>query len=61
MLAPEERYAANCLRINDRVLVAEGHPRFTAALARLGYEPLELPMSEFRKQDGGLSCLSLRF
>jgi dimethylargininase len=60
-LAPAESYAANCVRINDRVLVAAGYPRFADALARLGYDPLPLEMSEFRKMDGGLSCLSLRF
>jgi dimethylargininase len=26
-----------------------------------GYKPIQLDMSEFRKMDGGLSCLSLRF
>jgi dimethylargininase len=56
-----ESYAANCIRVNDRVLVAAGYPRFADALARLGYDPLPLEMSEFRKMDGGLSCLSLRF
>ena len=61
MLAPAESYAANCVRINERVLVAAGYPRFADALARLGYQPLPLEMSEFRKMDGGLSCLSLRF
>ena len=61
MVAAEERYAANCIRVNDRVLVAAGYPRFADALARLGYDPLPLEMSEFRKMDGGLSCLSLRF
>jgi dimethylargininase len=57
----EERYAANCIRVNDRVLVAAGYPAFSDALARLGYNLLPLEMSEFRKMDGGLSCLSLRF
>jgi dimethylargininase len=57
----EESYAANCIRVNARVLVADGHPRFSERLAHLGYEPLPLEMSEFRKMDGGLSCLSLRF
>jgi len=57
----EESYAANCIRVNDRVLVAAGYPRFTDELVRLGYEPVPLEMSEFRKMDGGLSCLSLRF
>ncbi len=60
-LAAEESYAANCIRVNDRVLVAAGYPRFAEALTRLGYDPLPLDMSEFRKMDGGLSCLSLRF
>jgi len=56
-----EEYAANCVRVNDRVLVAEGFPRFDAALRALGYATLALPMSEFEKMDGGLSCLSLRY
>ena len=56
-----EEYAANCVRINDRVLVAAGFPRFDARLRALGYETLVLEMSEFRTMDGGLSCLSLRF
>lgn len=57
---PAEAYAANCVRVNDRVLVAEGYPRFLGELRRRGFAPLELGMSEFRKMDGGLSCLSLR-
>jgi len=56
-----EEYAANCVRINDRVLIADGFPRFAAALRALGYATIALPMSEFEKMDGGLSCLSLRF
>ena len=56
-----EGYAANCVRVNDRVLVAAGYPRFAETLARLGLDPLPLDMSEFRKMDGGLSCLSLRY
>ncbi len=61
VLAPEEAYAANCIRVNDRVIIAAGYPRFADELVRLGYAPLELGMSEFQKMDGGLSCLSLRF
>lgn len=56
----EESYAANCVRVNDRVLVAAGFPRLTAELEARGFNPLVLDMSEFRKMDGGLSCLSLR-
>lgn len=56
-----ESYAANCLRINDRVLVPAGFPGLRDSLERLGYAVLSLEMSEFEKMDGGLSCLSLRF
>lgn len=57
----EESYAANCIRVNERVLVAAGFPRLTVELGNRGFHPLELEMSEFQKMDGGLSCLSLRF
>ena len=60
-VAEEESYAANCVRVNDRVLVAEGFPVLTAELRARGFNPLVLDMSEFQKMDGGLSCLSLRF
>jgi dimethylargininase len=56
-----ENYAANCVRVNDRVLVPTGYPRLTMELIARGFHPLELDMSEFQKMDGGLSCLSLRF
>ena len=58
--APES-YAANCIRVNDRVLIARGFPQITDSLATRGFHPLVLNMSEFQKMDGGLSCLSLRF
>lgn len=57
----DEDYAANCVRVNDFVLVAAGYPKFQATLNGLGYHTLALDMSEYRKMDGGLSCLSLRF
>jgi len=58
---PEESYAANCLWINDYVLIASGFPKIKQAIKSKGYDTIELDMSEFRKLDGGLSCLSLRF
>lgn len=57
----EESYACNCVLVNDRVLVPEGVANLNTALERRGYRTLALEMSEFRKMDGGLSCLSLRF
>ena len=56
-----EAYAANCLVVNRRVLVAKGFPRLLGTLQELDYETVVLDMSEFQKMDGGLSCLSLRF
>jgi dimethylargininase len=58
---PAESYAANCVRVNDALLVAAGRPTFAAAVRRLGLPAIELATSEFEKMDGGLSCLSLRF
>jgi dimethylargininase len=55
-----EEYSANCIRVNDHVLVPAGFERTKAQIAARGYELIELEMSEFRKVDGGLSCLSLR-
>ena len=57
----EEAYAANCLLVNDRVLIAAGFPILQRQLRDLDYETMVLEMSEFQKMDGGLSCLSLRF
>ena len=57
----DEGYAANCLRINDYILLPAGFPKLKAALEPLPFRLIELEMSEFQKLDGGLSCLSLRF
>ena len=56
-----EEYAANCVCVNDHVLVAAGYRDFEGTLRDLGYQTIALEMTEFQKMDGGLSCLSLRF
>ncbi len=58
---PLEAYAANCLRINQHILIPTGHPNLQKSLHEFGYQTITLDMSEFQKMDGGLSCLSLRF
>lgn len=60
-LNPAEEYAANCLLLNDKVLVATGFAETKRTLERMGYQTIPLDMSEYQKMDGGLSCLSLRF
>ena len=57
----EETYAANCLWINETVLIAAGFPKTKQLIEAAGYKTISLDMSEFQKLDGGLSCLSLRF
>lgn len=56
-----EAYAANSVWINGRVIVPEGYPDTAAQIAAHGYEVVCVDVSEFKKLDGGLSCLSLRF
>jgi dimethylargininase len=56
-----EDYAANCLAVNNHVLIAEGFPMLEQRLQRSSFRTIPLEMSEFQKMDGGLSCLSLRF
>jgi dimethylargininase len=59
-VAAAECYAANCVLVNGQVLVAAGFPAISARLRSLGFGLSTLEVSEFRKMDGGLSCLSLR-
>lgn len=61
IIEQDELYAANCLRVNDYVLVPKGFPKTKSNVEKLGYKIIELELSEFQKMDGGLSCLSLRF
>lgn len=58
---PEEEYAANCIRINDYVIMPAGYPITKQKMNDAGFQTIEVEMSEFRKLDGGLTCLSLRF
>lgn len=57
----DEAYAANCLLINGTVLFPTGYPKTRAMLKNSGYQIAELPMSEFAKMDGGLTCMSVPF
>lgn len=56
-----EEYAANAIRVNDHVVLPAGFPRVEALVQLSGTPVLTVGMSEFRKMDGGPSCLSLRF
>lgn len=57
----DEAYARNCLYINGTVIVPAGFPNTLAQVQATGVDTVVIDVSEFRKLDGGLTCLSLRF
>lgn len=57
----EDEYSANCIKVNEYVIIPKGFDDTKRKLAERGLQTIELEMSEFQKHDGGLSCLSLRF
>lgn len=61
VIPEEEAYAANCIWLNGKVIVPTGFPAVERKIRKAGYEILLVDTSEYRKLDGGLSCLSLRF
>lgn len=61
IIPEDEAYASNCIWVNDYVIVPTGYPKVKKLIEDAGYKVLCTDTSEFRKIDGGLSCLSLRF
>jgi dimethylargininase len=59
--APDEDAAANAIRFNDVVLMAQGFPATRDRLLRAGFSVQAIGNTECAKLDGGMSCLSLRF
>lgn len=56
----DESYAANCIWVNGKVIMPKGYPKTKTKVIEHGYSVIEVDTSEFRKVDGGISCLSLR-
>ena len=54
-----EEYAADCLALNGTVLIARGHAETRKLVEKEGFRVEELEISEFRKGDGALTCLSI--
>jgi dimethylargininase len=61
VISPPEEYAGNTLLVNGHLIMPAGFPGTRQKLQALDKPILELDVSEFRKMDGGLTCLSLRF
>jgi len=57
-LPVDEAYAADALYVGDgKVLIPSGFPEASKKLKEAGYKAVEVEMSEFRKGDGGVTCL----
>jgi dimethylargininase len=56
-----EPFAANVLRIGDRVLYPTDFPRTRERMEALGIEPVTVPADELAKAEGAVTCCSLVF
>jgi dimethylargininase len=56
-----EDYAANTLNVNGKVLMPAGFEKTRLLIEKQGFDVIPLEMSEFRKADGALTCLSVIF
>lgn len=54
-----EPAAANCLSIDQTILFPAAFPKTQDRLTQKGYSILALPMEEFAKAEGGVTCCSL--
>ena len=61
LVAPSEAHACNTLWINGHLIIPQGYPQTRALLKAAGKSLVELPTSQIRQMDGGLTCLSIRF
>jgi dimethylargininase len=58
---PEEPYAANALRIGDRVIYPADFPRTRALLEARGIDIVPVPADELARAEGAVTCCSLVF
>jgi len=56
-----EAPAANVLIVGRHAIVPAGYPQTAAIVERCGFHVHLVPISEFEKRDGGVTCLSLLF
>ncbi len=54
-----EPSAANCVRVGDRLILPQGNPRTADRLAALGFDLIEVDVSELQKAEAGVTCMSL--
>ncbi len=59
IVPPDEPWAANTLRIGDKVLLAAGNHKSRLLIEARGFLVDELEIDELQKAEAGLTCLSL--
>lgn len=60
LIVPEtERYASNVLVVGPHAIIPDGFPATAEMLTRAGFTLYPVPLSEFAKRDGSVTCLSL--
>jgi len=57
----DEPWAGDVLIIGRRIIVSDVFPGALSLLDGLGFETIPVPVSEFAKVEGGVTCLSLVF
>jgi dimethylargininase len=57
----DEPWAANTLTIGDVVFIADGFSRTRVLLKDRGFDVRAIDISELRKAEAGLTCMSLVF
>jgi dimethylargininase len=58
---PSEPFAANALRVGERVAVSTSYPRTAERLDNAGIKHRSVASSELAKAEGALTCCSLIF
>lgn len=56
-----ESLAANVLAVGRDVIVPAGYPVTAARIERAGFRVHPVPVGEFEKRDGGVTCLSVLY
>lgn len=54
-----EEWASNALAFGRKVVIADGFPRTAEVLGKAGFELYPVPISEYQKRDGSITCLSM--
>ena len=60
-VAEEEPWAANVLRLGERICMSSAHPRTIDLIQKRGHTVETVDLSEFAKAEAGITCLCILF